>query len=91
LVVTSDDRIEYARIVWQAWCDRRGQTERDIAFMTPAEWFQITRWMDAEVPLRIVLRGMQDCAGKIGPRTQIMYIASSVEEAHQHWARAVGA
>lgn len=84
-----DDRIEYARIVWQEWLTRR--QDNGMGFQTPAEWFLITQWMDAEIPLRIVLRGMRDCAGKIGPRTQLTYIQSSVEEAARHWRLAVGA
>jgi hypothetical protein len=86
-LVKAEDRIDYARLVWKAWLAKR--QDNGMGFMTPAEWFLITKWMDAEVPLRIVLRGIQDCAGKIGPRTQLTYAASSVEEAVNQWDKAM--
>ena len=87
--MTPEHRTDYARIVWQAWLDRH--QDNGMGFQTPAEWFLITKWMDAEIPLRIVLRGIQDVRGKIGPRTQLTYVASSVDEAFQRWHRAIGA
>jgi hypothetical protein len=86
--VKPEDRIDYARIVWAEWLKRR--KDDGMGFMTPAEWFLITQWMDAEVPLRIVLRGIQDCAGRgIGPRTQLTYVSSSVDEAVRMWRKAI--
>lgn len=82
-----EDRIEYARIVWQEWCTRRG--DEGLGLMSSAEWDLLAGWMDAEIPLRIVLRGIQDCAGKITARTQLMYVSSSVEEAVAQWRKAV--
>ena len=87
--MTPEHRTDYARIVWKEWLDRR--KDNGMGFMTPSEWFLITEWMDSGVPLRIVLRGMEDCAGKVGPRTQITYISSSVDEAYERWGKAIGA
>lgn len=85
--MTPETRIEYARIVWQEWLDRR--KDDGMGFMTPGEWFLITKWMDAEIPLRIVLRGIQDCAGKITSRTRLTYVESAVNDAVDGWRRAI--
>jgi hypothetical protein len=87
--MTSEHRTDYAREIWKAWLERR--QDNGMGFQTPAEWFLITKWMDQEIPLRIVLRGIQDCAGKIGPRTSLLYVESSVNEAYRHWRLAIGA
>ena len=75
-------RMIYARTVWAEFVKKTG-TKRA---MTCAEWGVLVGWMDQDIPLRIVLRALDDTKGK--GRT-LVYYEKPVEAAARHWARAV--
>ena len=79
------DRSLYAHEVWTAFLQRTGQPQTRL--MSPAEWDVMRGWLDAEVPLRIVLRAFADTAGR---GKTLGYYRGSVEEAMKHWTQAVG-
>jgi hypothetical protein len=58
--------------------------------MSPAEWALVCKWMD-ELPLRVVLRGINDCGGKLEPKTPLLYAGPAVLEAAERWQRGMTA
>lgn len=78
-------RSEYAEAVWQEFCARVGQPTRT---MSRVEFEVVDGWLQRGIPLRIVLRGIQDTKGN--GRT-LAYFGPSVLEAFDHWRQAVGA
>jgi len=78
--VTPEQRIQYARTVWSCMEDRWG-AER---IMSPAEWDLLRRWMDRDVPLRVVLRGLADT---VGNGRGLLYYERCVEETIERWRR----
>jgi hypothetical protein len=84
--LTPAEREKYAREVWAAWQQRIGGNGEA---MSSAEWDTVTRWMDVGVPLRIVLRGIQDCGGQPTPHHTLLYVQPAVNEAFERWRRAL--
>ena len=84
-MTNGEQRSEYAYIVWNRFLERTGQPSTRI--MSPSEWDVLRGWMDAEVPLRVVLRAFEDTAGR---GKTLAYYRGSVEEAMKHWTQAVG-
>jgi hypothetical protein len=80
--MTREDRVTYARAVWEAWRKKRGP---EGPSMSSAEFHLIARLMDADVPLRIVLRGIEDTAGRVMSRTPLSYAGPAIEEAVRRW------
>ena len=83
--VPEDQRQEYAAEVWAEFLRVSGQ--RSTRMATAVEFDVLKRWMDAGVPLRIVLRGMADCVGK-GARS-LAYFAPAVSDAVEKQRQAV--
>ena len=54
--------------------------------MSCAEWGVLAGWMDQDIPLRIILRALQDTNGR--GRT-LVYYEKPVEAAARFWARTV--
>lgn len=81
--MTREERVEYARAVWKAFEDKRGGYERQ---MSPAEWHILATWMDANIPLRVVLRALEETGGN--GRT-LSYYFLPVEQAYRRWKEAV--
>ncbi len=77
--MTIEQKQEYASVVTEYLFERAGQPARIIS---PMEWHILRGWMEAEYPLRIVLRGMQDCS-RAG-RT-LTYYGPAVREAIERW------
>lgn len=82
--LTAEERIEYGRIVWQHFIQKRKAVQPD---MRTAEYDIIRRWMDRGIPLAVVLRGIADCKGK--PRT-LMGCEAAVEDAIRYYFQAIG-
>lgn len=80
--MTPEERQGYAREAWRAFQGRRAGRNH----MSPAEWHVVAGWMDREVPLRVVLRGIEDCGG---PPKTLLGIVGAVEEAYRHWQRSL--
>ena len=55
--------------------------------MSPVEFSLVSRWYVQGIPLRIVLRGMQDTKGR--DAATLAYYGPSVAEAAERWRRAV--
>jgi hypothetical protein len=81
--LTSDDRVHFARAVWSTFEQRRGVAGE----MSTAEFDLIYRWMKRGIPLPIVLRGIEETAGK--PRT-LHACARAVDAAYSYWFQAIG-
>ncbi len=70
----------YTRELWAEWVKRRGVTEHPP--WSSAEFDLACRWHDQGVPLRIVLRGIEDCRGaQNGGQRSLLYYRPAVEEA----------
>jgi hypothetical protein len=82
--VPEDQRQEYADAVWQAFLAKTG--ERVTRDMSSLEFDVLKRWMDAGIPLAVVLRGITDTRGK---GRMLGYFASSVQEAVEMQRKAV--
>jgi len=75
-------RNQYAEAFFEAWRKRRGG---GALVISPAEYALIDECLEADVPLRIALRGLADCAGKPGPKTSLVYAGPAVREAVARW------
>lgn len=58
--VTADELVQYARAIWGVVVEKRGHEWPD---MSSSDFHLICQWMEARVPLRVVLRGLEDCKG----------------------------
>ena len=81
----NDQRRLYVEAIWAAFQERAATPTTRM--MSPAEWALLSKWMDAKIPLRIVLRAIQDHRGQ--PRS-LLALQASVEEEYRHWQRALG-
>lgn len=85
--MTQADRQQYAREVWSAFKDHARPSSRlTLDMASPAEWWLISQWMADEIPLRVVLRGFEDCKGQ---GKTLLYYAGAVNGAWRHWLEAV--
>lgn len=80
----TEDRSTYAAAVWSEFRQRH-QPQR--LTMSSAEFQVVSRWMDKNIPLPVVLRGIEETAGK--PRT-LMACEAPVERAYEYWFQAMG-
>lgn len=81
--IPKDDRITYGRAVWQEFCERF-DIHRD---MSSAEHHLVAKWMDANIPLAVVLRGIGETGGK--PRN--LYASeAAVARSIEYWNQAAG-
>lgn len=85
MALRPEDRPTYAAAVWETF-QARYQPGR--LTMSSAEFQTIARWMDRGLPLRIVLRGIEDM-GNSKPRT-IMACERPVERAYEQYYHAMG-
>lgn len=74
--VPEEQRQRYAEEVWSEFLRVSGQRTTRLA--SPSEFAMLKSWMDAGIPLRIVLRGLTDCVGK---GKSLNYYAPAVLEA----------
>jgi len=71
--------------VWTAWCEKRGGEGRRA---DSVEFALARRWLDTGVPLRVVLRGIEDCSSKsLSPRKRLVYVGPAVDEEIARWRR----
>lgn len=77
--VTDKEKSGYAEAVFEAVWKRSGQPARIISCL---EWDLLRSWMDADYPLRIVLRGIEDTKKRSG---NLVYYGGSVREAMRRW------
>ena len=80
----TEDRSTYAEAVWDEF---RRLHQPDRLTMSSMEFQLVSRWMDKAIPLPVVLRGLDETAGK--PRT-LMACENAVERAYQYWYQAMG-
>jgi hypothetical protein len=88
----SDPEAAYYQTIEEFFVSRRG----DPLFLSNADWNLIRRWREAGVPLRVVLRGIQDALDghahsfsrdqKVG---SLAYCAREVEAARERWSQAL--
>ena len=78
MTLTAEQVQAYAQAVW----DEAGGGR----IMSPAEWDLVHRWMDAEIPLAIVLRAIKD-TGR--PSRSLLYYQRAVERAVEMWRKAL--
>lgn len=78
------EKREFAEAIWEAWRKKRGGGSFVIS---AAEYTLVDQCWSEDVPLRIVLRGIQDCAGKPTPKTPLTYARGAVKDAIAHWVQ----
>lgn len=81
--LTSDERVLYAQAVWHEFKQKSG-TRRD---MSSAEFNLVYRWIDRQIPLPVVLRGIQDFSGQA---RRLEAMERSVEQSAAYWYQAMG-
>lgn len=84
--MTSLEKAEYAEVLREAWSFKRGSP---ILCVSPIDYALINRLITEDIPLRIALRGLEDCGGRIGPMTPLVYAEGSVREAVRRWQSAM--
>lgn len=81
---------EYVTTIADYFLEKRGGAQ----LLSNLEYQTIRKWYDQGIPLRIVLRAMDDIYyAKNRPATNInslRYFERPVEQAMKHWAKAVG-
>ena len=83
--VPADPVGEYIQAIWQEVCARvKRDPERTCS---SADFDLMFQWYRRRIPLRIVLRGIQDTKGT-APR--VLYYRPSVEAAIGAWAHNIG-
>ena len=81
--LTADERIAFAQAVWASFTN----THHVRRFgMSPVEFYLVGKWMDAEIPLPIVFRGISETAGS--PRT-LLACEAAVQRAYQYYRSAM--
>lgn len=86
LGVPSEQRPAYAEAVWDEFL--RKSEHAVTRSISPGEYSTLTGWMDAGIPLAVILRGFKDTRGK---GRMLGYFNSSVLEAYEKWRQAVPA
>jgi hypothetical protein len=81
--MSPEEEQEYADEVVSAICQRRGS---ELPLQSNTDIAEIRRWLEDGVPLRIALRGIQDCS-KAPPRAGAAYYGPAVREAFRMWQR----
>ena len=87
-----DPEADYFQAIEEYFVARRG----DPLLLSNADWFLIRRWRQADIPLRVVLRGIRDAldahAHSFGRRRKVgslRYCEAEVEAARERWYRAL--
>lgn len=81
--MTKGERFEFSKEVWLSFIRHRGSAQPT---MSSNEWDLIRRWMDADVPLRVVLQAIHQ--NKVTPRT-LLYFEKPVAQELERIRRAV--
>ena len=81
--LTSDERVLYAQACWSEFEKRRGYEGE----MSSAEFHLLSKWMSQQIPLPIVLRGIQETGGK--PR-MLHACVNAVDRCIAYWSQAAG-
>lgn len=69
------------------WAEFLAKSEQPVTrLMSPREFAVLKGWQDAGIPLRIVLRGLEDTKGK---GSSLAYYGPSVQVAYERWRQAV--
>ncbi len=79
----SEDRVTYARCVWDEFCKLSGQ-QRD---MTCQEFYVLSGWMDKSIPLPVILRAFGEFNGR--PR-KLGAMEGPVDRAYRYYRQAMG-
>ena len=80
--LTAEERIKYLQAVWETF-QERADTKRD---MTNSEYHTAAKWLDADVPLFVVCRAMQDFDGNI---RRLEALNVPVEKAIDYWRKSL--
>lgn len=75
----------YADAVWREFTKRSRKPER---LMSNLEWCVLRAWLDAGIPLRVVLRAMRETDGQ---PNRLSYYGPSVIFAYASWRHAIKA
>jgi len=65
----SDQRRIYAESVWSAFQDKAATPSTRM--MSSGEWRLLSKWIEGKVPLRFILRAIEEYAGR--PRTLLAF------------------
>jgi hypothetical protein len=90
--LAEDPEAAYYQTIEEFFVSRRG----DPLFLSNADWRLIRKWRQAEIPLRVVLRGIKDALdghahswGRHRKVGSLAYCANEVEAAFDRWRRAL--
>jgi hypothetical protein len=89
---SGDPEADYFQAIEEYFVARRG----DPLLLSNADWFLIRKWRQADIPLRVVLRGIRDAldahAHSFGRRRKVgslRYCEAEVQAARERWYRAL--
>lgn len=83
-MLRQEDREHVARAIWGEFEKLSGE-ERCAS---PAEWYVLSKWLDASIPLPVILRAFGEFEGK--PR-RLGAMEGPVARAYRYWRDAMGA
>lgn len=79
----AEDRIHYAQAVWETFC----QQHKVRRFgMSHSEFYLVGQWMDKDIPLPVVLRGITETSGQ--PKT-LLACEVPVQRAYEYYRQAM--
>lgn len=86
--MTDGEKQGYAEAIRVAWGKKRGAV---VLMFSPIDYVLIRRCLEEDVPLRVTLRGIAECAGRIGPMTPFVYAEHSVRTSVRNWLNGMNA
>lgn len=81
--LSPEDRKEMARTIWGEFEKLRGPGPTS---MSPAEWHLISKWLDASIPLPVILRAFSEFNGR--PRV-LTALEAPVNRAYAYYRQAM--
>lgn len=78
-----EDRVHVARAVWEEFMALRGLGAQNP---TAREWYILSKWLDADIPLPVILRAFGEFQGK--PRV-LSAMEVPVQRAYEYYRKAM--
>lgn len=82
-MLRKEERVTYLQAIWATF-QGKAKTQRA---MTPREYYVAAKWADKNIPLPVVIRGIEEFNGK---PSRLEAVERSVDKAHAYWFQAMG-